>query len=253
MLSPQGELMHLLPGARTWAPSLGSFTDVGSPRRLPLGPSWGKRCPGLFSPRDRQAGAPGALGRNPFLGPAGLNAHLGGTSGSESLSGSLVRPGSGGKETVSGVQSRHICGTVARDAGLSRDLEQVLVTRQFTSIRSSGPRSRARERARQPPAGSAASGFLDPMSAQPHGSQGCPDPSESGLVGVRRACRASGVWWGGGRCQAWWDAGWLCFGYLGPNSLGPKAVGAWLDFPVTVALREAEGRDWECQDSPGTL
>ena len=87
-------------------------------------------------------------------------------------------------------------------------------------------------------------GRCSPASVQSH-----PEPSGAGLVSVWGP-----LTWGslGVSLRGWralarggWDAGWFCLWFLGtPYSLGPKIVGTWVAFRVTVGPGGGLMIDW---------
>ena len=94
-------------------------------------------------------------------------------------------------------------------------------------------------------------GRCSPASGQRH-----PEPSGAGLVSVWGP-----LTWGlfevllkGWRAHArgWWDAGWFWLWVLGtPYSLGPKIVGTWVSFRVTVGPGGGLMIDWGALGSHG--
>ena len=90
----------------------------------------------------------------------------------------------------------------------------------------------------------------------PASGQRYPEPSGAGLVSVWGLLTWGllGVSLRGWRAHArgWWDAGWFWLWVLGtPYSLGPKIVGTWVSFRVTVGPGGGLMIDWGALGSHG--
>lgn len=115
---------------------------------------------------------------------------------------------------------------------------------QLTSIRNSGPEEQGREEPASPPGRLQPPGTPVSISSpcSPHAppvARGVQSLRGFGLVSVRRASdgvpRESDLEGWRAHARVWWHAGRFCLWFPGtPYSPGPKAVGTWVAFRVTV-------------------
>ena len=140
------------------------------------------------------------------------------------------------------VWPRHMCGMDGTDDGTSPGIGVDLCHPH--QLLGSRDRSRGAGLGQTPESPAGCDGFWMSISSpcgrcSPAGVQRHPEPSGAGLVSVWGPLTwgSLGVSLRGWRAHArgGWDAGWFCLWFLGtPYSLGPKIVGTWVAFRVTV-------------------